>query len=437
MTTSSVEAYPSVEGLVQSTEVSVEVEGHDIWTEYLKRPMPDYAPDWFRESDLIGDLAVNIACFACEGPCVVRLKASVPVSSVVVRPKSKRIPVDVDGSDIRLQIPGPCKLLVEIDGLAPLLIFAEPVETDIPEPGGDVRVFGPGVHEPGIIELRDGERIYISPGAIVYGGLRGGAEGARMYGRGILDGSRLDDGMVVLEGASGIEIEGITLRCGNAWQNTLINCDGITYRGVKVLSFVPYGDGIDPCSSRNIRIEDCFFRCSDDCISVKAHDYGPSLSRITVEGCTMAGYAFSDGFTIGFEVVTESITDVVVRDCDILYARGSNKIGGHSAFSIICDGPADISDVSFENIRVEEDVLKAFELNVTDGGVYVNQPPGRISNVRVKNVTWEADGPIMLTGNDERHSVSNVAFEGCTVAGKQITRDDIQLNEFTYEVEVL
>jgi hypothetical protein len=40
---------------------------------------------------------------------------------------------------------------------------------------------------------------------------------------------------------------------------------------------------------------------------------------------------------------------------------------GPAAFSIICDGPAWISDVLFEDIRVEERVEKLFEINITDG----------------------------------------------------------------------
>lgn len=113
------------------------------------------------------------------------------------------------------------------------------------QPATATRVFGPGEHEPGIMTLQDGDDIYLAPGAIVYGGLRGAVKGARVSGQGTLDGSRLNKSMCILDGASDVLIEGITMRCGVAWQNTLRNCDGITYRNVKVLSFVPYGDGID------------------------------------------------------------------------------------------------------------------------------------------------------------------------------------------------
>jgi len=169
--------------------------------------------------------------------------------------------------------------------------------------------------------------------------------------------------MVRLEGASHVVVEGIVMRCGRGWQNTLQNCDDVTYRNIKALSFVPCGDGIDPVNSRNILIEGCFFRCSDDCIAVKAPWKGANVSGIAVWDCIMAGYNFSDGFAIGCETVRELMEHITVPNRDILYARGTTRAGQHSAFSIICDGVATVRHVTFENIRVEENVTRLFELN--------------------------------------------------------------------------
>jgi polygalacturonase len=325
---------------------------------------------------------------------------------------------------------------VEAESLPPLLIFADPVENELPSEHVSTRIFGPGEHNPGLITLEDNARIYLAPGAVVYGGLRGKPSNARIFGRGILDGSKLNVSMVHLDGASNVVVEGIIMRCGKAWQNTLQNCDNITYRNCKVLSFVPYGDGIDPVCSRNIRIENCFFRCSDDCMAVKAMRGGPKVSDIAVHGCIMVGYNFSDGFTIGYETVTDTIERVTVKNCDILYARGSTKAGQHSAFSIICDGPATVRDVTFENIRVEENITRMFELNVTDGAFYSKAPPGRIQNVRLRNIQWQKACPILITGHNAEHAGENVLFQGCTVAGKPLSRDQIQTNAFSGNIVI-
>jgi polygalacturonase len=226
------------------------------------------------------------------------------------------------------------------------------------------------------------------------------------------------------------------LRRGHGWQNTLRNCDDVLYRKVKILSFSPYGDGLDPVSSRNVRIEDCFFRCSDDCIAIKALRHGPKVADIAVRDSVMVGYAFSDGVTIGFEADTESIENISVKNCDIVCATGGNKAGSHSAMSIICDGPAEVRNVTFEDIRVEESVPKLFELNVTDGKKYTKGLPGHIRNVQVKNIRWDSVRPIILHGQDEDHLVEDVTFEGCHVAGKPLAPSDVQSNDFVKNIVI-
>ena len=134
----------------------------------------------------------------------------------------------------------------------------------------------------------------------------------------------------------------------------------------------------------------------------------------------MIGYAFSDGVTIGFETNGPSISDVTVRNCDILIARGGSRVDGHSAFSIICDGPAIIHDILYEDIRVEERVLKLFELHITDGTKYGINPPGNIRDIYLKNISWASSKPIILKGFDESHSVENITFEDCVIANETL-----------------
>jgi predicted amidohydrolase len=426
---------PAPPGLTTASNLTLKVDGVPVWVENLTKACPHDAPDWFRYNTS-NNLVVNIASFTCTNACKLTLHLQQQVKALTVRPKHLRIAAAGRDRDWTLELPAPCKLYVEAESLPPLLVFADPPEdspfTDLTR----TRIFGPGVHNPGLITLEDNARVYLAPGAVVYGGFRGGPRNARIFGRGILDGSNLSSSMLRLDGASNVVVEGIIMRCGRAWQNTLQNCDNITYRNVKILSFVPYGDGIDPVCSRNIRIENCFFRCSDDCIAVKAMRGGPAVSGISVRDCIMVGYNFSDGFTIGYETVTEVIEGITVGNCDILYARGATKAGQHSAFSIICDGPATVRDVTFEDIRVEENITRMFELNVTDGAFYSQAPPGRIQRVRLKNISWEKVCPILLAGHNAEHLVEDVVFEGCRVAGVPLSAAQIQTNAFTRGIAV-
>ena len=286
--------------------------------------------------------------------------------------------------------------------------------------------------------LKDSETVYIAAGAIVYGGIRAkGARNIRVLGRGILDGGAEFDHMVLIENCRDALVEGVMIRNGVEWTNTLINCDGITYDNVRVMSFGPAGDGIDPLGSRGVVISHCFLRCTDDCIAIKAPATDQNVNGVLVTGNTMMGFAFSDGVTIGFETNAASVRNITVRDCDVLLARGGSRVDGHSGFSIICDGPAVIDSVLFENIRVEKSELKLFELNITDGTKYGVGHPGHISNVVLRNIAWAHEGPIVLRGFDEHHAVAGVTFENCTVAGKslrQIASTVMRTGEFVGHV---
>jgi hypothetical protein len=422
-------------GLVTCSDLTVDIKGTPIWVEHLKQTCPENAPAWFK-NNASNNLEVNIAALACANPCKLAIHLKEPAGSLAVRPKHARIAVTGKERDWVLELPGPCKLYVGIGSLPPLLVFADPPEPRESPDQAKTQVFGPGVHTPGLITLEENDQVCLAPGAVVYGGFRGSPRNAKVFGRGILDGSKLSTSMVRLDRASHVLFEGIVMRCGRNWQNTLQNCDDVTYRNVKVLSFVPYGDGIDPVCSRSIRIENGFFRCSDDCIAVKGMKGGPRVSGIVVQDCVMAGYNFSDGFTVGFEADTESMEGIAVRNCDILYARGANMVGQHSAFSIICDGPAVIRDVTFEDIRVEENVAQMFELNVTSGAIYAKAPPGHIRNVRLKNIQWETAKPLLIRGHDKDHLVEDVVFEGCRVAGHSLSSAQIQANEFVKGIVV-
>ena len=117
--------------------------------------------------------------------------------------------------------------------------------------------------------------------------------------------------------------------------------------------------------------------------------------------------------------------NILVKNCDILYARGQGHTGGHAAFSIVCDNTGDVRNVRFEDIRVEENVeIKNLELIVTEGQRYgTNNPPGRIEGVYLKNIHWEnANKPFVIAGIPfDNHIVEDVTFDNCYVGNKLLT----------------
>lgn len=434
--------YPEIPDLETSDLYEVQVNNRTVWVEKFRSEMDiENLPDWFTSEPYTREQQeVHIANFSCESQILITLKVMEHVKSVSIRPNSREIKHIIEGNLIRFSLPGPDHLYIEINDLPPLCLFANPIEDIMPGQNDEnVRYFGPGIHNPGMMTLKDAEIIYIAGGAIVYGGIRAnGVSDIKVLGSGILDGRFEHKRMVVLEDAKNIEFKGVLIRNSVSWTNTVINCKNVIYSGIKVISFGPSGDGINPLGSQNMEISNCFLRCTDDCIAIKSPDSSHVVKDIRIFDNTMIGYAFSDGITIGFETNGPYIEGVKVYNCDILQARGGSRVDGHSAFSIICDGPAQIRDIVYEDIRVDEDVYKLFELNITDGTLYGINPPGHIRNVYLKNIKWTSKRPIILKGFDESHRVQDITFENCSVNGEILvnTRNDMfEINEFVDNVQ--
>jgi Glycosyl hydrolases family 28 len=419
--TSAIIVYPAIPGLTTSDVYSVRVNDQDIWTEKFRTNMDTAKlPDWFIEPYTKVPQEIHQASFSCDEKVRISIRVPNAIKKVSIHPVSRGIKTVVNKNNVTFTLPGPDKLYIEIDSLPPLFVFANPIEHEkiLPDAPG-VHFFGPGIHRPGYITLKDNETVYIAAGAIVYGGIRAnGVHRIRVLGRGILDGGFEFKQMVLVENCRDVLFEGVMIRNGDGWTNTLVNCEGLRYNHVKVLSFGPGGDGIDPLNSRNIVISNCFLRCTDDCIAIKAPALDQVVNDVVVADNTMLGFAFSDGVTIGFETDAASISNVAVRNCDVILARGGSRVDGHSGFSIICDGPALITHVLYENIRVEKSEIKLFELTITDGMKYGVGPPGHIKDVTLENISWDNEGPIVLKGFDENHRVQTVTFDNCTVGGK-------------------
>lgn len=440
--TSAVTPFPELEGAKESTTFAVEVNGQKIWTEhYTSNLKIDELPGWFSAPYVREPQEMHIASFEGEGLLEFNITVDGKPQNVIVKPLSKGVEAQVDGNKISFNHQGGGQLVVEVDGVPPLFIFINNKEEWTPEKNEqDVIYFGPGVHETGYIEMKDNQTVYLAPGALVYGGIRAkGVSNIKVLGRGVLDGDFRYSQMVLIEECNDILFEGVTIRNSKHWTNTLVNCRDVEYKNVKVIGFGPSSDGINPMGSQRVRIANSFLRCTDDCVAIKAMNPLHPIDQILVENNIMIGYAYADGVTIGFETNAEYIRNVTVRNNDILMARGGSRVDGHSGFSIICDGPARISNILFEDIRVEQSELKLFELHITDGTSYGQGPAGHINDVTIRNVDWFHEGPIVIYGYDENHLVQNVQFENCRVAGTPLTEIQDKLidkNEYVRDVVV-
>lgn len=431
--------YPAPPGLRTSPDIRLTVDGIPVWVERAGSTLEKFD----HNLGLYGGRKMDdmdAAGFAFKGSVKVTIKVTEKIGKLVVRPKSLNLRTEVRDNEISFSLDKPVKLYLEINDLPHLAVFADaPEENPIKGGGPGILFFGPGEHRAGRIVAESNQTIYIAAGAVVYGNISGqGLRNVTIRGRGMLHGT------IRISKTANLNVSDIFIKNNKGWTNTLTDCRNSSYSNVKVFSFEGiYGlDGINPVSSKNFTIDNCFMRCRDDCVAIKSPDRNLSVDTVLVKNCVMVGWSCSDGITLGFELNGGPVRNVVVRNCDILYARGGGRTEGHSAFSIVCDGPAVVEDILFEDIRVEEQIeYKNLELIVTPGTYYGEDPPGHIRNVRMKNIKWEnASKPFIMSGFSAENRVENITFENCTVGGKVLRSKsdaDFRINEFTGNVVFL
>ena len=433
----SVVTYPAPPGLITSPDFTVKVNDNPVWVERIGSKLDSFEYKLYSGREL-EDL--NVAGFSCSGPLTVTITASEDIKSFLIRPKSRAIKASLKGRDLTFTIPGPQKLYIEINELPHLAIFASPLEVNPPREGDpEVVYYGPGNHNPGKIILQSNQTVYIAGGAIVNADVTGkDLRNVKISGRGSLQGT------VKINGTTNLDVSGIFIRNTKGWTNTLTDCHNSSYRDVKVFGYedIYSVDGINPVSCTNFTIDDCFMRCRDDCVAIKSMNYDLRVDSIFVTNNVMVGWACSDGVTIGFELNGGPVENILVKNCDILYARSGGRTGGHSGFSIVCDGPAWVQNIRYEDIRVEEQVeFKNLELIVSDGTLYGDDLPGHIKGIYLKNISWEnTTKPFIMSGFSSGNLIEDITFDQCKVGGKILTSindADFQINTFVQGVKFI
>ena len=282
---------------------------------------------------------------------------------------------DRRGSKIRVSLDRPCRFTVEVGGdeaspsqiegqVRSLYVFANPVETDKPDPDApNIIYFGPGLHRPGTIEVKTGQTVYLAGGAVVHARIIGWeANDVTICGRGILHLGHVPVPTVIVPGqvfpamlaltrCHGLRMEGITLLDAAVWTVVLKECSNVRISNIKIVNGRYYStDGINPVNCQDVAIEDCFFRCTDDNISVKGLNWDLPSRNILVERCTF----WSDNnnaVVVGPESKCTLLENVTFRNCDILYVHDNQEI--KAAMSVIQLDDTSMTNITFEDIRVE------------------------------------------------------------------------------------
>ena len=419
--------YPAPSGVALSDdyEVSVEDQKVDVYTARTLDP-PFAGKQW----DFGGPYA--FANFDMSGSVVVRIASKRSLRDVVIRPQSKGIqPVLEDDHTIKLTLDKPQKLSIEPEGKkGPLLLFANPLETDAPKPDDPgVVFFGPGLHKPEKIILESNQILYLAGGAVVKAEVLAEGVNIRIRGRGVLDGSDWAwrtgpvGNLIAIRNSRDVEVSGITLRGSSHWTIVPRNSQRVTIRNVKLCnSRVQNDDGINPCNSQDVLITDCFIRSDDDCVALKGLDFSGANSNvegIVVENSTL----WCDRariFLLGHESRAEFMRDVTLRNLDII----------HFSMTPFLFEPGEdmrLENVTVEDVRIHGEGQREFiRLRPVVNQYMRKKVPGFIRNIHFRNVTLQGkpgEYLVQVVGADAEHDVRDVTFEGISIMGSKLTDD--------------
>ncbi len=238
--------YPAPQGQRPERPDQVWAGDQEVDVDAARTPDPPFAD---KQRDFRGPY--SFASFDMSERVVVTITSSRSLRNTVVRPLSARIkPILRDDHSLTITLESPSKLSLEPDGKkGPLLLFANPLETDIPQPDEpNVVYYGPGVHKPERIELGSNQTLYLAGGSVVTAGLLVRGTNVRIRGRGILDGSDWAwrtgpiGNPIAIRDSQNVEISGVTLRGSSHSsivpvdsQNGTDNVSDVTFRNVQIL----------------------------------------------------------------------------------------------------------------------------------------------------------------------------------------------------------
>ena len=277
----------------------------------------------------------------------------------IVRPLSRGIAVTHENGEFVFTLRKTGAYTLEIGGSHEALhIFFDPLKETY-DAQGATYYFGPGLHFPGTLHLKDHDSVYIDREAIVFGSLFAeGAEDIRVFGGGVVDNSceeritehcyePFNKGCVRFYDCRNVRIEDVILTNSCTWVLSLFECDEVAIDRIKIVGQWKYNtDGVDIVNSRNVLLKNSFIRAFDDVISIKGiYDCPSPIAHIHVEGCVL-WCDWGHSCEIGVETAVTAYRNIVFSDCDVIHVKGP-------ALAVEGGNHADIFDVLFENIRVE------------------------------------------------------------------------------------
>lgn len=364
---------------------------------------------------------------------------SSPIVSATLRPSAYAIPTTIEGNVISFDLTHPGNYVLEYndDPTTAVHIFANPIETDLPDREDPNLIYvGPGIYNAGAFPIKDNTKIYLAGGSYVYGQFSAeGARNVKIFGRGIVSGSIYSRASsneykipVVMRDVQELTIKDIAFFDPAGWALHIWKCKNVLIDNVKIITARSNGDGISLQSCSDVEVKGGYVRSWDDSLVVKNSDLG-STANIHIHDVTVWN-DLAQCMEVGYETYGPTMDNIVFEGITVIHAFHKAVISMHN-----CD-QAVITNVKYRNITVEDcqtlgddrgdgenDFLIDFTIAYNQEWTKSGGKRGSISNVEIENVKVERIAPSVsarILGDEEGTDVNGVAIKGLSIQGKQV-----------------
>jgi hypothetical protein len=369
---------------------------------------------------------------------------------------------------------------------AVLHVFVSAVDPDAPgESSDNIIYFGPGLHNlyescsgGALIVKGKGKTVYIAPGAVVCGRIVFRSAGdCCITGGGILmmggyDKNPMFDNTLIISGSDNIIIGNIIANSRavpldgperplrGTWTTKVEQCRNLTVDGYRVVSpTFASTDSLSICSTSNVTVKNCFLRACDDNISLKGfcipvdNAFWAPIENIHVSDCILWSDANS-AMVVGEESRARYYKNISFKNIDVLFSYDCRephhlKLDERSVMSIICLDGTYFSDITWEDIRVNN-CERLVCMNFVDAFWYGDIPghqehEGGIDGITFKNISSLSpynspiSNEILLKGYDASENtaypkkyIENITFDNVIIKGKKVisSYDRLYKNEY-------
>lgn len=362
------------------------------------------------------------------------IKSATKLKEVIIRPLSLGIEYTYSQYEILIHLKEAKKFSVEINGsyYNNLMVFAEGYHyEDFDTMAENVMYFGKGIHTiDKLIITKSNTIIYLEEGSFINGKLElNQCNHITVCGYGTISMEQyplevrpMYNRCVDVLHCQDVVIKDITITDSNDWSLRVLGCDHVTVDNVKIFGCRGNSDGIDICGSRNVLVQNVFTRVWDDSLVVKAFDTG-DVYNVTFKDSILWN-DFARPIEVGVELRADKVSKVRFENIDIIHSPT-----GYPLMGIHHGDRAEVSDIVFENIRIENTPgAQLFDIRIAHSFWNRDKEMGYIKDITFKDIYYVGNPGIdcllsnsRIQGFSQEHSISNVTFENISILGKIAT----------------